>query len=496
MSIHDRIRQEREAATPEAERLKTYRRYARGRHRDTLNAQQRRVLRQLVGNIFCDNVVATILSELRNRLRLARFEVDGDDAASDPVLRYIRNVWTLNSVGEMANMVHWSLLRDGDHGVMLNYVDTPSGGRVSLSRELWWNGDVGLWVAYDDHGDPEYAVKEWEEGGDRYRTIYEPARIRRFRQNGQGWAPYDLESDPDAGPTGVVYWTVDGQPGGEPIGLPVVHFRNVQVPQDPEGGLEMDEPDPEYGTSEMDGGILGLQDEVNDVHRDITSSARYAGFPMLFGTGVEQPTNEDGEPTEYKPEPGSFFRSSNDKAEFGRIEAGSIETLKETLKVKLEAMSRASKVPMYTFTGQWPSGEALIRAEMPLIDKVETIGDSVGPSWGSVMHKATRLHNVFGPPSAPRLDEDLMISAVFTDPTRRDRATSAEVAKKVDGIVSRREQLRILGYSPAETDKIMDELAEERAQRREESDAFVDRVMERRQRIDGDDTGGDGDTSQ
>jgi len=474
MGLHDDIRQEREAATPEAEKLKLYRRYARGRQDGTLSAQQRKILGNLIGKRFCDNVLARILGEIRNRLRLTRMEVDGETGASDAVQSYLRQLWTLNNVAQMANAVHWAMLRDGDHAVSLNHITTEAGeDRVVLRRELWWNGDVGTWVAYDDNGRPKYAVKDWNEGGTQYRTIYERGRIRRFRRQGSGWQPYSLPADPEAGGEGVVPWTVDGTPTGEPIGIPVVHFANLQVPQDPEGGGSDDEPDPMYGSSELGGGLLGLQDEVNDVHRDITASARFAGYPMAYGTGAGQPTDADGNPTTYNPEPGAFFRADNPDAEFGRIRAGSIEPLVDTLQTKLEAMSRQSSVPMFAIQGDWPSAQALIRAEMPLVDKVETIADSVGPAWGSVMHKATRLHNVF---SGGGLDEDLMISAVFGDPRRRDEATQAEVAERVSPFVSERETLRILDYSPSEIDRIMDEKAEER-QRRRENDVDVVRRM-------------------
>jgi len=476
MGLHDDIRQEREAATPEAEKLKLYRRYARGRQDGTLNAQQRKILGNLIGKRFCDNVVARILGELRNRLRLTRMEVAGETGEADRVQSYLRQLWTLNNISQMSNTVHWAMLRDGDHAVSLNHITTPAGDdRVVLRRELWWNGRVGMWVAYDDNGRPKYAVKDWEEEGTRYRTVYKRDRLQRFRRKGEGWTPYSLPSYPEVGGEGTVPWTVDGTPTGEPIGIPVVHFTNIQIPQDPEGNSGDDEPDPMYGSSELGGGLLGLQDEVNDVHRDITAAARFAGYPMMYGTGVGQPTDHDGNPTSYNPEPGAFFRSDSPDAEFGRIEAGSIEPLMNTLDTKLEAMSRQSSVPMFAIQGDWPSAEALIRAEMPLVDKVETIADSVGPAWGSVMHKATRLHNIFG---GGTLNEDLMISSVFGDPRRRDEATQAEVATKVSEFVSERETLRILDYSPEEIDRIMEERAEERRQRRENDVDVVRRMAE------------------
>lgn len=436
MSIHDDIEARRKASQPEAAELKTFRRYARGKQDSTLNAQQKLILQNLTGKDFCDNVLGRALSEVRNRLQIGAFEVEGygrddDDVTTGPaaVLAYLYDLWTLQSLPQLSSSVHWATMRDGDHAVSLDTVDSPSGEtRVVLRRELWWNGASGLWLAYDDAGRPEYAVKDWKTETDaERRIIYYRDRLERYRKTGEGWQPYALEGDPEAGGEGVVPWTMTSTMDGEPLGLPVVHFRNNQVPQDPEGGEVKGEPDPAYGTSELSGGLLGLQDEINDVQRDITAAARFAGFPMMGATGIELPDPDDPNADGYRPQPGTMFESENEDANFFRIEAGSIETLSSTLTEKLEAVSRGASVPMYTIQGDWPSGEALIRAEMPLISKVQTIGESFGPSWASLMHKATRLHNAF---AGGTLDESLMISTVFKSAERRDRGTELELEKK------------------------------------------------------------------
>lgn len=482
-NIHERIERERKAAMPQPKQLRTFRRYARGRQRNTLNSHQKRVLRSLMGNLFCDNVVGRVLGELRDRLRLVRFEVGG--SGGERIEEYLSTLWTKNAIPKLSADTHWATFRDGNHGIGLTW--SEEAGRVVLTRELWWNGDTGLFIAFDNLGEPSYAVKEfYEPTGRKRRTIYRPGRIERYRLDGQGWKPHELESD-DGWP---VPWTTTGTLGGEPLGIPFVHFAHSGVPQDPDnpkpsgataksGGpgadnratrtdsrrtdrnhISSDQPDPNYGASELDGGVIGLQDEINDVHRDITSSARFTAYQMYWGTGLTPPPEEDEEEGGgFVIEPGSFLEEPNPDAEFGVLKAGSIEPLKETLKTKIEAVSRSTSVPMFAITGDWPSGEALIRAEQPLIEKVNTIATSIGPAWGSVAHKATRIANVYGNAG---LNEDLMIRSVFAPVARRDPLTRGKIAKSRAEYVSQKEVLRILGYGPQKIEQIMDEIEEER----------------------------------
>ena len=465
VSIHTEIKERRKATSPSADMIRSFRRYARGRQKGTLSPLQNNVLRSLVGNLFADNVCGRVLSELRNRLRLARYEVEGDTPEADRVLSFIRDVWVKNHLQSMSLAVHWAMLRDGNHAVSVGWRTDGESSRVVLHRELWWNGSSGMWVAYDDDNVPEYAVKDWYDNGLHRRVIYYPDRIERYALQGSGWQRFSLPGDT----SWPVVWTRNGQVGGDPIGIPVIHFANLQVPQDPDNpdgkrakdlprdSFRYDQPDPRYGSSELDGGVLGLQDEVNDVQRDITVAARFTAYQMYYGTGI---TPSEGEASTYTVEPGAFLEETSPDANFGYLPAGDIAPLKETLKIKLEAISRATSVPMFAILGDWPSGEALIRAEMPLIDKVESIAEGVGPAWGSVAHMATVLANTFT--EQDDLNEDLMITAVFAPAVRRDQVTLADLAKKLEGIVSHREQLRILGYSPLQVEAIMEEIDEER----------------------------------
>src|SRR5687768_7988938 len=105
--IHERIEEERDVALPESRKIKDFRNYARGQQKATLTGYQTYILRGLLSHKFCDNVCKKVLSELRNRLKLARFDV-----ADSAVLEFIRDFWVKNKVPRTASSVHWAALRD------------------------------------------------------------------------------------------------------------------------------------------------------------------------------------------------------------------------------------------------------------------------------------------------------------------------------------------------------------------------------------------------
>ena len=450
LSIHSQIEAERKAAQPDAAQIRTFRAYARGNQRGTLTAGQARILRGLLGQRFADNVCAMVLDQISARLQLARFAVEGDEASATAaalIETALRQVWTLSQMPALAGAAHYATLRDGNHAIAMAWSD----GRVRLARERWWNGLHGLFVAYDDQEQPRYAVKDWQTAQGMRRTIWWPDRIERYLAGGDGWRPYRLPADGEQWPVPWIDRT------GAPLGIPVVHLACRERPSD---GDQATDPAPIYGVSVLDGGVLGLQDEINDVQRDISAAARFAGYQMLWGTGITPRLDADGNEIPLIVEPGAFFRDENPDAAFGTFPAGSLSELERTLTIKLQAISRQTAVPQHLIAGQWPSGEALLRAERPLTDRCEALIRVIGPAWSSIAHKATLLLNCFG---GMQLDPALLITSVFAPAERRDPLTRAQIAAAEAPFVSRRETLRTLGRSPAEIERILAEIEQEGA---------------------------------
>jgi len=467
-SIHDRIDEERKAALPEAAMVKEFRNYYRGRQRSTHTTKQAPLLRGLLGNLFCANACRKIVNETASRHELLRFQVE-----SETVAKFLDEVFVKNRLADLQQQAGIATLRDGNHALALRWKPadprTGDGGRVTVHRERWWDGTSGVFVAYGDDGEPTYAVKEWKEpahaGGAARRVVWFPDRIERYVRQGDGWRPYRLEGDP-AGSNGTVPWV---KRDGSPLHIPVVHLAN---------GSDDDAP---YGASELDGGVLGVQDEINDIHRDISSAARLTGFQMYWATGTEPKKDEQGNDRPLLVGPGQVLQSGKADARYGVLPAGDLAQLKEALVAKQETIGWMTDTPYHLIAGDWPSGEALVRADMPQANKTNRLNKSIAPRWGTVGHRSTEIFNTFG--DGPPLDEDALITAVFAAPERLDAMTQAQVAAAREAIRTR-QGLKEIGFTDKEADEIL-------AERSAQADADLEREQRRFDRGGGPPAGGE-----
>lgn len=452
--IHDQIRRERIAALPEATDVVKFRDYYRGRMKGTQGTSQTKLLRGVLGNLHCENVTRKIVTETASRHELLRFEV-----GSQRVQDWLGEFFVKNHLADIQQQAGIATLRDGTTALSLRWQpenpDRPSIGRVTVHRERWWDGTEGVFIAYDERGAPLYAVRDWKQrASDRMatrRVIWFPDHIERYIAAGDGWRFYQAAGDPE-GSNGIVPWV---KRDGSPLGIPVIAFPN---------GSDNDTP---YGASELDGGVLGLQDEVNDIHRDITAAARLTGFQMYWATGSAPKTDAAGNPVPLNVAPGQVLQSSDANTKYGVLPAGNMEQLTTALMAKISAMCRMTDTPLHVITGEWPSGAALLRAEMPLAAKVNRLNKTLGPAWETLAHRATEIANTFG--ERDQLDENAMIAAVFAPPERLDALTQAQIALAREEILTR-QGLREIGYTEQQIEQILQEREEQAALRMETRD--------------------------
>lgn len=475
MSIHDalhaQIEAERKAAFPVPGDIDTFRQYTAGVQPLTLSEGQKRILKGLLAHKFCDNLCRRIVATPAERVRVVRFDV-----ADKSVSAFLQDVWTKNHLPKFAARAHFTTVRDGNMGVVLGW--NPRAARVSLMRELWWNGDSGLFCAYDDEGEMSYAVKEWwatvktgdSVSGDtiervKRRTIWFPNRIERFVHKATGWERFPLPAQFEgqkllraAEQPGPVPWTVNMKPDGEPLGIPVVHFARMQAPTDLAGqGTLGTTVSDFYGDSILLGGVVGNQDVVNDLHLSLVSGARIAGVGCYFAKGISL-YDAKGNPVELVVEPGGLIHVEDENGDLKMLAPSDLSQIMAALEVEHRVAARATATPIHVISGEWPSGVALIEADKPLLKTAQALCDSFGPSWASVMHKACVLANAFGKRG---LKTDKLISTVFEPLEDYDLVTLAALAEKLASFVSQREILRLLRYSDERIDQVMDEIRTE-----------------------------------
>lgn len=420
---HEAIDAERKLYFPSGSDIRKYRAYAAGDQVKTLSADMRLILGAQRNNNTADNILDLVLRTAAGRLNFEGWTIengpdfsapenapDGSDETRDAdaqaVEDFLTEFYTKSRISGLQFDTHYATLRDGVTALSLRWKpgrNSSDRGRPTVHRENWWDGKTGVFVGFDDFDEPAWAVKDWKEViGDQpreRRNVYYPDAIYRYIKDG-GWQPYRLPDDPADTIEGVVPWT---RSDGRPLGLPIIPFANAVA----DSGM--------YGRSDIKG-LLGIQDDINQIGVDITAAAMFAGFQMYFASGMTVEGAEVG--------PGRFLSSPDAAARMIAIPPGPMDSLIESYESKRQTIAIDTATPMHIIGGEWPSGEALLRSEMPLVDKVTRLGAVLAPSWTLLAHRATELANRFG---GVKLNENAPITVNYAAPEHLDELTEIQV---------------------------------------------------------------------
>ena len=318
----------------------------------------------------------------------------------------------------------------------------------------------------------EYAVKEWSYKNTQQvtisrRLIWFPDRLEKYESQSPGsymsWQPSYLEDDyVDGVAPESLEWLDEN---GEPLGVPYIHFKNAYRTYG------------NYGVSELDGGIIGWQDQLNDAIINMTLTARMTGGQQYYGTGIKL-RKKDGtsEPIPIKVDAGTFHTSENADSRFGVLPAGNMDQQIAGYNLKLKRVAQITATPLHSITGgDWPSGDALLRSELPSVNKATDQIESFKASWCAVGQMALKIWNAFSPEKAIPYDPMKgIIEADFKDPEECDIISRSIVVHNSVGFISQKEGLRILGYTDEQADTIYDESTAEKA---DEADAMAKAVI-------------------
>lgn len=262
------------------------------------------------------------------------------------------------------------------------------------------------------------------------------------------WIRFSLPEDEGEWP---VRWEDEN---GEPMGIPFVHFPNVAKTYG------------EYGVSELDGGVVGFQDQLTDAQLSIAITVRLTGGQQYYAVGVK-PKKKDGS-DEYVPvkiEPGAMHTTPNENAKFGVLPAGDVDKQIAGYNLKLKRVSQMTATPLHIISGgDWPSGEALLRAEMPAVNKAWKQIYRLSSSYIELATIAAKVYNRFKPSESPVIDtniEDGVIETKFADPEKRDAISRSIIVHNLGANISKKESMRIMNYSEEKAQAVYDEIVEE-----------------------------------
>lgn len=409
------------------DRYRAYRQYYDGDHDTQLTKRMRRFLQIKYGEEFNSNHCPIVVDALSERLTVTGFEAGGQ---ADVIWQW----WQDNRMDGVQGIVHLSAVRDGDTYLMVEWDNEAS--RPAFTPELAYDGTEGVHVFYSGRRQvPTMAMKVWKEGAAVTRlNLYYPDRIERYVKTAalEGrWAPYQGDDPP------VSWWTDTGQEGSEPLGIPIVHFRNRDQGYN-------------YGQSELRD-VVPLQNALNKSIIDVLAAADTTGFRVYWMIGDN--------PGSLPLLPGSWVYSPKppDKVQMGVFPGEDLEKLLEVKDHFAMEIAKITRTPTSYFqmSRLRPAEGTLKQEEAGLVARAKSRTIYFGNSWEHAMEIARRLHNAFGEGG---MDEAQRIEALWADvETRNEKEHIETLAVKREKLgVPKTRIWREAGYDQDQIDEMME----------------------------------------
>lgn len=416
---------------------RTCREYYEGDHATQLTKRMRRYLEVKTGVEFNINYCPIVVDSLAERLAVTGFKAGAGDQATQ-----FWEWWQANRMDATQSDVHTAAVRDGDTNLIVEWDADEE--RPTFTFEPAYDGTDGVKVHYsqEQRGIPTMASKRWriDQGdGAGYRrrlNLYFPDVICKYvsdeREQEGSWQPYQPEGDA----TWPLWWTRNGVQGGEPLGLPVIPFRNCARGYN-------------SGRSEL-ADAIAPQNALNKSVIDLLAGADMTAFRIYTMVGDD--------PSGLSTASGSWVFSPRPRSEveIGCIpgeDLSSLLRLKDSFAMEIAIVTR-TPISHFQLSRQRPAEGTLKQEESGLVAKALNRQTDFGNSWENVMYLARRMHNTFGPGG---MDEEQIISTLWRDPETRNELAVLE------GLALKREKLNIplvtlwaeAGYSPEQIEEMI-----------------------------------------
>jgi hypothetical protein len=441
-----------------SDRYRKAERYYKGDH-DLAFATEK--FKNAFGSMFREfalNLCPAVCDAVRDKLKVREFRVEqGGGTLSTDAWR----IWQTNRMGRRSGEVHKEAVKNGDAYVI---VWPNARGEVTI-----YPNKAGMCTAVYDEETPGrvlWAAKHWRTPDKRVRlNLFYPDRIEKYISkaasentlpDAKEFTPYGVVPSPKsqvpsgkegsksrrvAGDTaaGSAALQTEGSVIPNPYGIvPVFHFANNA---DIGAG----------GQSELEA-AMPVQDALNKSVLDMLVAMEFASYRQRWAAGIEIEYGEDGQPIPpFKAGVDHLWITENQDAKFGDFEAANLE---QFLKVKDSFrmdMACVTGTPMYYFmqvSGDFPSGEALKKAESRFIAKVRDRQESFGQVWEDVMAFALMLEG----------KTDARLFADWEDPAPLSEKEKLEnIAVKKELGLSDAQALIEAGYGEVDVERILGE---------------------------------------
>lgn len=398
-----------------------YRDYFAGEHDTWLTERQRQFLEETAGSKFRLNQCPLVVEALVDRLEVSGFEIigaeepeeenpadladSGEPPAPTPgagLVDFANLLWEENRLDAGQEEIFRQAAIDGLTYVVLD-ID-PEGHLTFNHNDAYCSSKAGgpeegvklHYGSANRRGEPIFATKRWAvqsgegAGYRRYFTVYYPDRIERYyqddreRDGGQlgevGWRPLIETEGPLAGVWPQPWIDRDGQP----LGIPVVEFRNGRC-------SELSE-------------VIPIQRALNKTMLDLIAAADHAGFRILFAAGWVPTSNglpitldSEGRVTSGNQtlaiEPGAVAYTENPNGKLESVPPGDLGQLIQALDRHTLSIAQVSRTPITNFQlfGQIPSADSQKQLEAGLLAKAKSRQRVYGNAWEDLVYLARRV---------------------------------------------------------------------------------------------------------
>lgn len=431
------------------EKVSLFREYVAGDHRANLTDEMRRSLRlnnKGSLNEFNVNHCAAIVETMANRLEVSRINAD-NDAAQAWVNQVLRN----NRFDTLQGDIHEAALRDGDTYVLVGFDNATR--RVKLYPEDAYDGVSGMIVFYSEPGVIGAAIKIWrsttQSPSDTVRVnVYYPDRIEKYISRGLS----TLERYVVDGEDWPAPW-VDKR--GQPLGVPVAHFRNRSVNY------------ADHGLSEIENAVP-IQDALNRTLYSMVYAGEMTAFQIRYAIGIKPPAGltpgmwiqayaSDGSGNDTEPDETQvkWFQSIR----LGAIEHGQLAPFIEMKSDLKRDIYDITSTPMPDSGSDAASGESQKQREIRLLGKVRRFQLKAGQAYEDMLALAWRVQAAYG--EQPPTYETLICR--WRSAELRDDALVVDNAVKVADRVGDREFLKMIATVYDWSDEQIDQILADRS---------------------------------
>lgn len=430
------------------------REYYDGVHYTQLTDRMRQFLNVGADADFTVNYCPMVVNAKADRLKVSGFSVEDEKenpnnptASNTPITDTIWKWWRKNRMDRTMGIVHRAAVRDGDAFVLVEWDDDANLPRFYFEPAYAGEG-VMVYYSEERREEIEFASKAWlikygeGIGTTKRMNLYFPDRIEKYISKSEvvlgRWLPYeDEDTDTVAagriGMAGISWWTDSRTQDGEPLGIPIVHFKHNDTGDS-------------FGTSHL-AKVMPVQDALNKTMIDLLGVMDSEAFGLLVGTGTNDWVN-------IKMRPGAIAAVSqtSDKADLKRLAGTNPEGVLSAYNALVTEIARISGTPMSYFqsSGQVAAEGTMKQQEIALITQVEKAQTDFGNGWEDCMNVARRLHNVFSPD--PDIDVEPLIETVWESAeTRNDKELAEYLVMLVSQLgVSKDQAQIILGFDATE----------------------------------------------